>query len=122
MSVGVPIKVLQEAEGHTVTVETKLGETFKGKLVEAEDNMNVQLEACIATYSNGKVSNMENVFIRGSKVKLIALPDFLKNAPMFSAMKGRRGGGTGYSALRGGRGRGGRGHSFNFGRGRSGGK
>ncbi|KAB7503737.1 Small nuclear ribonucleoprotein Sm D3 [Armadillidium nasatum] len=83
MSVGVPIQILQEAEGHTVTVETKSGEIFKGKLVEAEDNMNVQLEACIATFNNGKISNMENIFVRGSKVKLIALPDFLKNAPMY---------------------------------------
>ncbi|KAB7499840.1 Small nuclear ribonucleoprotein Sm D3 [Armadillidium nasatum] len=67
MSVGVPIQILQEAEGHTVTVETKSGEIFKGKLVEAEDNMNVQLEACIATFNNGKISNMENIFVRGSK-------------------------------------------------------
>ena len=43
MSIGVPIKVLHEAEGHTITVETMLGEIFRGKLVEAEDNMNVQV-------------------------------------------------------------------------------
>ncbi|KAG7176275.1 Small nuclear ribonucleoprotein Sm D3-like [Homarus americanus] len=42
MSIGVPIKVLHEAEGHTVTVETMLGEVYRGKLLEAEDNMNVQ--------------------------------------------------------------------------------
>lgn len=43
MSIGVPIKVLHEAEGHTVTVETMLGEVYRGKLLEAEDNMNVQV-------------------------------------------------------------------------------
>ena len=43
MSIGVPIKVLHEAEGHTVTVETLLGEVYRGKLLEAEDNMNVQV-------------------------------------------------------------------------------
>lgn len=43
MSIGVPIKVLHEAEGHIVTVETMLGEVYRGKLLEAEDNMNVQV-------------------------------------------------------------------------------
>ena len=43
MSIGVPIKVLHEAEGHVVTVETILGEVYRGKLLEAEDNMNVQV-------------------------------------------------------------------------------
>ena len=33
-----PIKVLHEAEGHVVTCETKMGEVYRGKLVEAEDN------------------------------------------------------------------------------------
>lgn len=42
-SVGVPIKILHEAEGHTVTVESSNGEVFRGKLVEAEDQMNCQL-------------------------------------------------------------------------------
>ena len=46
MSIGVPIKVLHEAEGHTVTVETLLGEVYRGKLLEAEDNMNVQVRIC----------------------------------------------------------------------------
>ena len=34
--VGIPIKVLHDAEGHTVTVELKTGEVFRGKLDEAE--------------------------------------------------------------------------------------
>lgn len=47
MSIGVPIKVLHEAEGHIVTVETMLGEVYRGKLLEAEDNMNVQVKVII---------------------------------------------------------------------------
>lgn len=43
MSIGVPIKVLHEAEGHIVTCETNSGEVYRGKLVEAEDNMNCQV-------------------------------------------------------------------------------
>lgn len=42
MSIGVPIKVLHEAEGHIVTCETNTGEVYRGKLIEAEDNMNCQ--------------------------------------------------------------------------------
>ena len=41
--IGVPVKVLHEAEGHIVTVETTTGEVYRGKLIEAEDNMNSQV-------------------------------------------------------------------------------
>lgn len=43
MSIGVPIKILHEAEGHIVTCETNTGEVYRGKLIEAEDNMNCQV-------------------------------------------------------------------------------
>ena len=33
MSIGVPIKLLHEAEGHIVTVETTTGEVYRGKLL-----------------------------------------------------------------------------------------
>lgn len=63
MSIGVPIKVLHEAEGHIVTCETNTGEVYRGKLIEAEDNMNCQvgnmsgllcgsfLTCCVETFS-----------------------------------------------------------------------
>ena len=82
MSLGVPIKVLHEAEGHIITVESMVGETYRGKLLEAEDNMNVQMEMCTVTYRNGQTARLENVFIRGSKIRFLILPDMLKNAPM----------------------------------------
>ena len=44
MSIGVPIKLLHEGEGHVVTVELKNGETYRGMLVEAEDSMNCQMK------------------------------------------------------------------------------
>lgn len=83
MSIGVPIKVLHEAEGHIVTCETNTGEVYRGKLVEAEDNMNCQMTSVTVTYRDGKTANVENVYIRGSKIRLLILPDMLKNAPMF---------------------------------------
>lgn len=83
MSIGVPIKVLHEAEGHIVTCETNTGEVYRGKLVEAEDNMNCQMSNITVTYRDGRVAQLENVYIRGSKIRFLILPDMLKNAPMF---------------------------------------
>ena len=56
--IGIPIKVLHDAEGHTVTVELKTGEVFRGKLDEAEDNMNVHLSNCTKTGKDGRVSTL----------------------------------------------------------------
>lgn len=54
MSIGVPIKVLHEAEGHIVTCETNTGEVYRGKLIEAEDNMNCQMSNITVTYRDGR--------------------------------------------------------------------
>ena len=102
MSIGVPIKVLHEAEGHIVTCETTTGEVYRGKLVEAEDNMNCQMANITVTYRDGRVAQLENVYIRGSKIRFMILPDMLKNAPMFKRVMGRGGGG----GMGGGAGRG----------------
>lgn len=100
MSIGVPIKVLHEAEGHIVTCETSTGEVYRGKLVEAEDNMNCQMSNITVTYRDGRVAQLENVYIRGSKIRFLILPDMLKNAPMFKKVQGRGGGaGRGKSAI-----------------------
>lgn len=91
MSIGVPIKVLHEAEGHIVTCETTTGEVYRGKLVEAEDNMNCQMSAITVTYRDGRVAQLENVYLRGSKIRFLILPDMLKNAPMFKRVQGKGG-------------------------------
>jgi len=94
MSIGVPIKILHEAEGHIVTLETMTGEVYRGKLVEAEDNMNCQMSNITVTARDGRVSQLEQVFIRGSKIRFLVLPDMLKNAPMFKKMT-QKGSGSG---------------------------
>uniref|UniRef100_A0A0A9WKK7 Small nuclear ribonucleoprotein Sm D3 n=2 Tax=Lygus hesperus TaxID=30085 RepID=A0A0A9WKK7_LYGHE len=83
MSLGVPVKVLHEAEGHIVTCEIRTGEVYRGKLVEAEDNMNCRLSAATVTFRDGRVVAMENVYVRGSKIRFLILPDMIQNAPMF---------------------------------------
>jgi small nuclear ribonucleoprotein D3 len=90
MSIGVPIKVLHEAEGHVVTLESTMGELFRGKLVEAEDNMNCLMANITVTYRDGRTAQLEQVYIRGSKIRFLILPDMLKNAPMFKNIKGSK--------------------------------
>lgn len=87
MSVGVPVKLLHEAEGHTVAVELRNGEVYRGLLTDAEDNMNCQLSAVTATAADGRVSKLEYVYLRGSQVRLMVLPDLLKQAPMFKKVQ-----------------------------------
>ena len=100
MSIGVPIKVLHEAEGHVVTCETKTGEVYRGKLLEAEDNMNCHMSNITVTYRDGHVAQLEHVYIRGSKIRFLILPDMLKNAPMFKKVQGKGGGASrGKSAI-----------------------
>uniref|UniRef100_A0A8C5LNK7 Small nuclear ribonucleoprotein Sm D3 n=1 Tax=Leptobrachium leishanense TaxID=445787 RepID=A0A8C5LNK7_9ANUR len=110
MSIGVPIKVLHEAEGHIVTCETNTGEVYRGKLIEAEDNMNcqnaydcrVEMSNITVTYRDGRVAQLEQVYIRGSKIRFLILPDMLKNAPMLKSMKNKNqgsGAGRGKAAI-----------------------
>ena len=87
MSIGVPIKVFHEAVGHVVTIETTVGELFRGKLAEAEDNMNCLMSNITVTYRDGRTAQLEQVYIRGSKIRFAILPDMIKNAPMFKNMK-----------------------------------
>lgn len=76
-------QLLHEGEGHIVTVELKSGEMYRGTLVDAEDNMNCELRNIQYTARNGQTSKLERVYIRGSNVRFVVLPDMLKNAPMF---------------------------------------
>merc|ERR1712178_502038 len=82
-SIGIPIKLIHEAEGHTVTIESKTGEVYRGQLLEAEDNMNCYIGSVTMTARDGRTSKLEQVAIRGSQVRFMILPDMLKNAPMF---------------------------------------
>jgi len=82
-SIGVPVKLLHESEGHIVTIEMLTGEIYRGLMVDAEDNMNCQMQNVTVTGRDGRVVKMDHVYIRGSKVRFLILPDMMKNAPMF---------------------------------------
>ncbi|KAI5203404.1 hypothetical protein E4T39_04203 [Aureobasidium subglaciale] len=88
-TIGIPIKLLNEATGHIVTVEITSGNVYRGKLLEAEDNMNCQLRDITVTARDGRVSHLDQVYIRGSHVRYFIVPDMLRNAPMFRARNTR---------------------------------
>ncbi|KAG8076430.1 hypothetical protein GUJ93_ZPchr0006g41368 [Zizania palustris] len=101
-SLGIPVKLLHEAAGHVVTVELKTGEVYRGSMLECEDNWNCQLDNITFTAKDGKVSQLEHVFIRGSRVRFMIIPDMLKNAPMFKRLEARiRGKGSAIGVGRG---------------------
>jgi len=108
MSIGIPIKLLHEAQGHTVSVELCTGALLRGILHEAEDNMNIQMRDITITQRDGRVSQLDQVYIRGSNIRFVIVPDMLKNAPMFQngGVKGKGvGRGTKTALTRGTRGR-----------------
>jgi len=46
--------------------------------VLAEDNMNVQLKDITVTARDGRVSHLDQVYIRGSHVRFFIVPDMLR--------------------------------------------
>ncbi len=82
----------------------KNGEIYRGLLLNAEDTMNMTLSEVVRTARNGQVSKLPTVYLRGSGVRFIALPDLLRNAPAFkkvasmkAKMEAERGAGGGES-------------------------
>ena len=93
-TVGIPVKLLHEAVGHTITIELKGGVTYRGRLFDAEDNFNISMKDIAVTARDGKQTHLDSVYIRGNMVRFMVVPDMLQQAPMFkrvgpSAMKGR---------------------------------
>ncbi|KAG7192863.1 small nuclear ribonucleoprotein Sm D3 [Scheffersomyces spartinae] len=83
MSGGIPIRLLNEAQGHVVEIETTNGDKFRGKLLENEDNMNVSMYEVTVHRSTGESKYMTQVFLKGNTIRFISVPEILKNAPMF---------------------------------------
>lgn len=62
-SIGIPVKLVHEAVGHIVTIEVKAGTIYRGRLIDAEDNMNCQMREVTATAKEGRVTQCELVYI-----------------------------------------------------------
>ena len=59
---------------------TGLSKSNANQVVEisAEDNMNVQLKDITVTARDGRVSHLDQVYIRGSHVRFFIVPDMLR--------------------------------------------
>ncbi|GAA6023620.1 hypothetical protein JCM10207_005085 [Rhodosporidiobolus poonsookiae] len=94
-NIGIPTKLLHESLGHVVSIELKTGQVYRGKLFDAEDSLSVSLTGVTVTHRDGRVTQLDQVYIRGASVRFYVVPDMLSQAPMFkrgvgaNAMKGR---------------------------------
>ena len=61
----------------------KQGEIYRGLLLTAEETMNMTLSDVIRTARNGQVSKLPSVYLRGSGIRFVALPELLRKAPAF---------------------------------------
>jgi small nuclear ribonucleoprotein D3 len=98
LAVSTPVKLLHEAVGHVITLELKSGELYRGHLMNTEDNMNCLMEGVKVTAKDGKLSQLEQVFLKGSQIRFFVVPDQLRHAPFFKAFENKR------NVNRGGRG------------------
>ena len=85
-SVGVPVKLFREAESHAVTVELKSGDVYRGTLEESEDTLSCLLKDVVHTAREGRVLRLESVYLRGSQIRFVVLPEVLKGAPLFQCV------------------------------------
>ena len=52
-----------------MTIELKNGEIYRGHLDESEETMNCLVTDVVVTARDGRVTKLENVYIRGSQIK-----------------------------------------------------
>jgi len=64
-----------------------MGELIRGLLFEAEDQMNLYIKNAVIRDVNGIKRKSPQVYVRGTEIVFIILPDMLKHAPMFNRIK-----------------------------------
>lgn len=90
LAVSTPVKLLHEAVGHVITLELRSGELYRGHLMSTEDNMNCLMEGVKVTARDGKLSQLEQVFLKGSQIRFFVVPDQLRHAPFFKTFENKR--------------------------------
>lgn len=51
----------------------------------AEDSLNISMRDITVTGRDGRVSQLDQVYIRGSMIRFFIVPDMLQNAPMYES-------------------------------------
>uniref|UniRef100_A0A915ART6 U6 snRNA-associated Sm-like protein LSm4 n=1 Tax=Parascaris univalens TaxID=6257 RepID=A0A915ART6_PARUN len=71
-----PLSLLRTAQNHPMLVELKNGETYNGHLVSCDAWMNIHLRDAICTSRDGdRFLKMPEVYVRGSTIKYLRIPD-----------------------------------------------
>jgi len=84
---GIPIILLHDTTGGTITIELKNGSLYRGTLDDAQDNMNCLLKEVVRINPDGKEARLDVAYIRGSQISFIILPSMLQKAPFFNRIK-----------------------------------
>lgn len=66
-----------------VTVESVHGDLYCGFLDQTDDMMNLHMKNVRRTDADGEVVKLERMYMRGSMIKMVILPDVLAHSPMF---------------------------------------
>jgi len=80
------IKLLHESEKHTITIIVVNEDTVTGELTNSEDSWNILIKDATIKTKSGYKYKCEKIFIRGSHVMILTLPDILKNSPMLKTL------------------------------------
>eukprot|EP00020_Sapocribrum_chincoteaguense_P006747 CAMPEP_0170755942 /NCGR_PEP_ID=MMETSP0437-20130122/13774_1 /TAXON_ID=0 /ORGANISM="Sexangularia sp." /LENGTH=116 /DNA_ID=CAMNT_0011095119 /DNA_START=30 /DNA_END=380 /DNA_ORIENTATION=+ len=107
-SVGIPIRILHECIGHSVSIDLKNGMTVRGRVEEVEDSMGVRLSAAEIRGGPNGTRAAAALYVRGALIRFIVLPNVLEAAPLLTRHKMQVPQDAGTSSKRGA-GRGGRG-------------
>eukprot|EP01059_Diplonema_ambulator_P014122 TRINITY_DN24975_c0_g1_i1.p1 TRINITY_DN24975_c0_g1~~TRINITY_DN24975_c0_g1_i1.p1 ORF type:complete len:122 (+),score=38.68 TRINITY_DN24975_c0_g1_i1:39-368(+) len=73
-----PIRVVMEAKGSVIALETMKGEVYRGYCMEVQESLNVRLSKVTYTKRVGTSCELDQVFLRGSQIKFFVLPDTLR--------------------------------------------
>lgn len=73
--VGIPTVLIHEANGLSITVEMLDGQLYHGLLEESEDSWNLKLRDVICFQPDGNQFTLGTIFLRGSQINFIILPD-----------------------------------------------
>ncbi|QRG37575.1 hypothetical protein FDK38_001952 [Candidozyma auris] len=71
-----PLFMLTSVKSQEILVELKNGESVVGKLTDCDSWMNLTLSEAVVTYNKGeKFNKLEQIYIRGSHIKFLRLPE-----------------------------------------------
>ena len=65
----------------------KNGDIYRGLLDVSEDSMNCGLSEVTHTARDGRVSRLDLVYLRGSHIKFVVLPDIVRDASIFHKLR-----------------------------------